>query len=219
MILIRQGIPNLLPMQNRSPGLHVSTIINDICVRNGQYVRDPEQDINAPEIMTRLQLGCALETAIRTRYMQQYPLRYIEPGELTLDGISGTPDLEDLEDLAIEEFKLTWLSADHALDPANSPKLWKFRVQLMAYCFMSRPVIYKGRLHVGFINGGERYTTPPTIDEYGTVLDEGGVIVTSRAPSYYVWETTYKHRELRDNWAMLKSHGERYQDEILSMGR
>ena len=49
------------------------------------------------------------------------------------DKITGTPDFCDDENRIVIETKWTMLSAAHEV---GSPRLWGYRVQLMAYCFM-----------------------------------------------------------------------------------
>jgi hypothetical protein len=172
--LVSEGMPDLLPMTGRSPGIHVSDVIHDLCVSLGHY--EPG-DFDGPA-MTRMQLGCALEHAIVHRFALDSPDRYVQPGELELDGLYGTPDLLDLEDGADTEIKLTWMSSRH--DP-DSEKLWRYWVQIKAYCRMLELTL--GRLHVCHVMG----------DYKGS------------GPVYRVWEREFTHQELLENWAMLRS--------------
>jgi len=125
--LLSARFPDLLPMRGRSPGVHVSYVIQGICVRLGYF--DEHKDLST----AWAQLGQAHEQAIINRLTRHYPGRYHVPGELECDGIYLTPDLEDLDpadysdfdvaptakDLAviaedgkaIEEVKLSWMSA------------------------------------------------------------------------------------------------------------
>ena len=124
--LLSSGIPDLLPMRNRSKGvLHHSTVLSDYCVRLGYYEKS-EMD------MTRLQLGCALEDVIALRYNQSDPNRYIQPGELLLGGdLPITPDLLDTRLGCPEEIKLSWISSRHTPD---SEKFQRFWWQIMGQC-------------------------------------------------------------------------------------
>lgn len=139
--LIEVGIPDLLPMEDRSPGLHVSHIIHDMCLKLGHYT---QQDMN----MSRLQLGCALEHAIAQRYHASNPGRYVILGELELDDIYGTPDFYDIEMDEPVETKFTWMSSKW---PPTSDKFLKYWWQLGAYCHMTGSL--SGRLIKVHANG------------------------------------------------------------------
>jgi hypothetical protein len=184
--IIREGVPSLLPMDNRSPGLHVSEIINRLCVQLGHWV--PTEGPN----LVKFELGNALEHAVVERYALHDPDRYIRPGELVLDDVYGTPDLLDLYDEAVEECKCTWLSTKH---PVDGTKFWHYWVQIKCYCKMMG--WSKGRLHVCFVNGNYRRGD-----------DESG-------PVYRVWEVEFTQEELDKNWAMILKHGRRWQQEGL----
>lgn len=205
--LIRSGIPDLLPMLNRSPGIHVSNIISDICYRTGRYNRDTEMD------KSKLQLGCALEHAICQRYIEHYQDRYMFGTELELDGIYGTSDIIDTRDFAVEEVKLSWISSKRLLlttleehiiesmivslvnnyNPDDINRIiidcdlnnvdgmyWQFIVQLMAYCKQLGTTL--GRLHLCHV---------------------GFVIV------YNVWEMQFEQDEIDEYWDMLRNHRDR----------
>lgn len=173
---LNRGIPDLLPMRDRSLGMHISEVIHDLCIIQGHYKDNPLPS------MTRLQLGSTFEYALALRYEQESPNRYIQPGELSKDGLCGTPDLLDLSDWSIHEIKLTWLSSSH--EP-SSVKFWKYWVQLMCYCYMIETSI--GILHVCFINGDYR--------------DE-------RDPVYTSWRHEFSSRELKENWHMITQNAE-----------
>lgn len=148
--LISDVMPELLPMQGRSPGVHVSSIISRMCIALGHF-KDDGKDL--PKAY--MELGCALEHAIIQRFALDDPDRYQQPGELELDNMFGTPDLLDLTDEAVIEIKLTWMSSNHEPD---SQKFWRYWVQLKAYCkMMGWPL---GRLHVCHIVGDWRGSGP-----------------------------------------------------------
>jgi hypothetical protein len=137
-VLIEQGLPVLVPQLHRSPGWHVSFILNDLCQRLGHYTADRA----LPTV--KMELGSALEHALAHRLALQYPGRYFRRWdadarrwdnglELCCDEIYGTLDLLDMQDWAIEDVKCTWLSAAHDQD---STKLWKFWMQAKCYCWM-----------------------------------------------------------------------------------
>ena len=178
--LIAQGIPELLPMdRSGDPTSHISYIIRYLCIKLGHF--EPDEDTGEPIDLTLLELGSAWERAVVNalcqRYAETHPDRYLQIGELVKDGLIGTPDLADLIDWAILEIKLTKLSLRHDFD---SDKFWKYRVQLMAYCYMLGTL--KGELHVCHINGDYKM---------------------SRSPVYNVWMVEFTPNELRDNWRML----------------
>lgn len=182
IMLIHEGMPDLLPMMGRSPGMHVSDIIYNIAVRLG-YLKGPADDSGDDEAFVpnaHMGLGSALEHAIIHRFALDEPGRYLQIGELERDGLFGTPDLVDLEDWILIEIKLTWMSSRH--DP-DSQKFWRYWVQVMAYCIMLETNV--ARLHVCHVMG----------DYKGS------------GPIYRIWERRFSNQELAENWRMLVSHG------------
>lgn len=139
--LISEGIPNLLPSTDRSPGLHHSEVLSDLCVRLGHYEKSEMS-------MTRVQLGCAFEDIIADRYSKHYPDRYFRPGELEIDGLPITLDLADTRVYGPDEIKLTWMSSKWAPD---DEKFLRYRWQVMSQCIAMG--VNRGRRHVGHING------------------------------------------------------------------
>lgn len=194
LCLHSSGIPNLLPMENRSPGVHLSDLIHRVCVENNHYEEHSDTDIDpvtgeyTEELQTLLQVGCAFETALTIRYSQQYPGLYIQPGEITLDGIHITADLMNLvpddryPDLPykITEIKCTYMSS--AEDPMG-PKFWRIRSQLMAQCLAWKTTV--GQIAILHLNGDCR---------------------GKRRPQFLVWELEFTQQELRENWALLRSY-------------
>ena len=175
--LLADSMPELLPMK-RSAGAHVSTSIYRACVRLGHLEDDPSSEVN----QMRFELGSAFEWALIHRMMEDAPGRFVQPGEISKDGIVGTPDLfEILPDgrIIIHEMKCTWMSSRH--DP-ESPKLWRYWVQLRSYCHMAGADT--GVLHVCFVNGDYR--------------DSG--------PQYRRWSDKWTKRELIENWAMIRTN-------------
>lgn len=180
--IVRRGIPELTPMvRTGSENAHVSTIIRSLCIKMGHFAPDDEE---GERDYTLMELGSAFEralvNALAARYVESAPDRYVQPGELELDGLIGTPDLLDLDPYAINEIKLTKLSSRQPLD---GPKFWKYWVQLMAYCRMAETT--RGYLHVCFLNGDYR---------------------ENRSPDYRVYECNFTIDELKRNWRMLKVH-------------
>ncbi len=187
--LIYSGpLPDLLPMTDRAPGLHVSTIIHDLALRLGWY---KESDEGPPQ--TKMGLGCALEHAIAHRMMIDAPGKYYRWWDEKLeywrndlavecDGIHMTLDLLDLEDWAVEDVKLTWMSSRHDPDGVKFKKFW---VQIMAYCHGVGSTI--GRIRAAHPRGDYKETD----------------VV------YNVWERRFEQEEIDRNWTMLKNHAQR----------
>jgi len=175
------GIPDLLPMTNRSPGVHVSTIIHDLACNVLKHYK------SSPLDMTRAQLGCALEHAIIHRYSLHYPGEYIQPGEIQIDNTFGTPDLYHTITNVAPEIKLSWMSSKHApTSLCDSDKFWKFETQMKAYCHMLG--ITTSRLQICHIMGDYSYDQ------------------IKGAPTYRIWEYEFTRDELLQNWSMLRTH-------------
>lgn len=131
-------------MQDRSPGLHVSEIITDLCIRLGYL--EPRDDPMQPEWA---EFGNAFEHAHIQRLCLHFPDRYVQPGEVEKDEIFGTPDLLDCaRPFAIEEIKAPWISAKWT---PGTQKFWRYEIQVKAYCAMMEIGI--GRLRVYHVNG------------------------------------------------------------------
>lgn len=184
---------DLIPPMKRSPGKHVSEILRRICIDRGMYEESTEID------QTRLVLGQAFEKAILEWRRARFPNRYVQIGEMCLDGIYGNMDDLDIIEREVSECKCTWRSAFAAdkcdLDtvpgpdhPIRGPQYWKDWAQVMAYCKMSSSVlktpIYKGRLMLCHVQGDYR--------EFKVVYRE--------------WTKTFSQTELNNNWLMIKHY-------------
>lgn len=168
----------------RTPGNHVSEIINRLAVKMGIY--DAREDGGPAQIM--LECGNSVEDvvaeALAKRHAKDNPDRYIHGLEMEKDGLYGTLDLLDTIDYAVEDVKLTKKSIRHHIE---SEKYWANWAQVMAYCHMIGAVI--GRLHVVYVNGNYKYDNSP----------ESGW-------QYRVWEWKFTPKQLTDNWRMLLGH-------------
>lgn len=176
-------VPNLLPMEGRSPGIHVSQIISYLA----GYSTSPPSMI----AQGRMLLGRALEWAILSMFKLETEASnmeddYYEPGELCLDNIYGTPDLgrwwRDDSQRQVIEIKLTFAKAppepsDAADDPAVE-SLESYPIQLKSYCRMANTL--RGRLIVVYVGG------------FADV-------------HWRDWEITFEQLELELNWAMMVS--------------
>jgi hypothetical protein len=146
--LVSEGIPYLLPMKDRSPGIHQSDVIRDLAMRLGHFKPSP---IN----MTRLQLGKAMEFALMQMRALHFPDEYVQPGELIVDDFPGTPDIVGVKIGSVEEDKLTWMSSTH---PADSDNFLWYWVQIAGY--LHRLGLNLGRVNVTHVNGDYRGSGP-----------------------------------------------------------
>lgn len=193
IVLTSSTPPDLLPQVERSEGVHISQVIQDICTQRGIY---SEQDpSNLPH--ARWELGKAIERSLILALEQQYPFRYILPGEISFDGILGTPDLLDTWEDEVPDIKLTDRSSgptpevgepvppDH---PIYSDKFWANWTQVMCYCKM-----------VGWRRGGLYL-----FHQRGDYRDRRGEVI------YHAWRQTFSPHELDERWLMIRKHAEKY---------
>lgn len=184
--IVATGIPDLFPMvRTGDPNRHISAIIRSLCLQLGHYEESdtPATVADKAQLQTRFEMGNSFEDALIAALVERYtrydPARYVRVGELTKDGLIGTPDLVDATDWAILEVKLTWMSSRH---DAESEKFWKYWTQVKAYCAMLGTRL--ARLHVCHINGDYK---------------------KDRGPTYNVWEQEFTQQELDENWLMLQN--------------
>lgn len=183
-LVTERGIPELLPMvRGGRPEDHISAVVRDMCIKLGHFAVE-EDAIDGERDYTLMELGSAFERAVinglTQRYIDSDPHRFVNPGELELDGFLGNPDLLDVLLYAIIEIKLTKLSSRHEPD---SVKFWKYWVQTAAYCYMLRTT--QAFLHVCHLNGNYK---------------------DDRSPRYRIYEANFTIDELKKNWRMLTSH-------------
>lgn len=216
IILLSEGLPDLLPMQDRSPGVHVSDIIKYLCIKFGHYREDTtivdstDDDTISAERRTRMQLGAALEWAIIQRYERTYPDEYMVPPEIELDGIYGHPDLLWLPEETVKEIKLTDRSSaggssagehvpigcvaanDH---PIHSRKFLRDWWQLKAYCHM-----------IGWSTG------------LLEICHQRGDYKQIRL-AHRVWQCEFTSSSLKGNWQMLLNHKTETEDWLATKER
>lgn len=90
-LLLRDGLPDLLPPMVRAPGVHVSTVIKYIAVQRGLLKAN-----NSALSRTWASLGQAHEHAIREMYARRWPDRFIaNPPEMCVDNIYMNLDMLD----------------------------------------------------------------------------------------------------------------------------
>jgi hypothetical protein len=106
--------------------------------------------------------------------------RYVRPGEFTKDGITGSPDLIDLQEWAVVDSKCTWRSS-RKLERLEK-YFWTWLVQLKGYCAMVGT--QDAYLWIFFVNGNWK---PP-------------------APEIRAIHLKFSQHEINENWSMIKNH-------------
>lgn len=191
IVLTSHTPPDLCPQLDRSEGIHISQVIQDICIQRGLY----SEQLVVPR--ARWELGKALERALILALEHDYPSRYITPGEITYDGLKGTPDLCDLWEEEIPDIKLTDrssgdtpellepVSPDH---PIHSDKFWANWTQVMCYCKM-----------IGWKHGGLYL-----FHQRGDYRERRDQVI------YHAWRQTFSDHELGERWLMIRKHADKY---------
>lgn len=170
----------------RSIGVHVSQIIGDLY----KTLYPDRFESNGSLPWEKFMAGWAWEEVIG-RAMAQVDATVIQQfGELSEDGIIGTPDAWNQDRDCIEEYKCTWVSARHDI---GSDKFAHWLMQGKAYLWMASmdTIVYR----VFFVNGDYQY------------LKRGNSRKTHPpGPMTKAWVITYEPHELKQNWDMLVSH-------------
>jgi hypothetical protein len=162
----------------RSSGVHLSGVIKYVMTTAGLLTPEDATDL----MPLRMCVGMAFEQWV----VQLYPDLVWQPGEVSRDGIYGSPDGVSAlrkgmvihkgegyldSEVMLEEFKATWKSRLDKGDtrgvrpPAKEitqQKIWM--MQLAGYCHMMGLTL--ARLHVLWINGDYRNSGP----EYFTYM-------------------------------------------------
>lgn len=165
---------------DRSSGLHLSQIYFDIentaAPKNNNFTPDELQHYRAMGFMWEWVVSKAMAQSLEYSDLMR-------PGEVTHEGVIGSPDLIHIPTWTVVDTKATWRSL-YKLD--NLEKFfWSWLVQLKGYCRMMET--NKARLLVFGINGNYRPPVPQTrrLDIEFTSL------------------------EIKDNWSMLMQHARR----------
>lgn len=169
----------------RSDGLHLSRIYGDLLHRI-----DSER-YGGPPNFANFYAGLIFERALELAWMDKERLfrpGLIRPGEVTKDGIIGTPDAYDCIKGRPEEYKFTKKSCRQDI---SDPKYWHYWVQLKAYAYMLG--CNGGALYICHVNGN--YSRDDNDPDSG---------YTFRA-----WEDEWTDLQLEENWAMLIGHARR----------
>jgi len=154
--------------------LHLSTIYTDIEKKLFGGPRITDNPLWA-------QIGFLYERVLADCFQEKYP-NIFRPGEVELDGITGSPDGIDLDcdPMYLEEYKCTWLSSKNTIQD-----MWKWKVQTMGYCKMLG--LRDCRFRVLHMNG-----------DYGRKTEYG--------PQYKSYIVNYAQSEIDENWDMILNH-------------
>lgn len=196
----------------RTPGIHVSHLLKEICLNLGLWKREDEDEldvINArfqasrgedivrlyPAVICRVAVGLAWEQF----YGRQQDINFHGIGELARYGIIGTPDgLEfDDEGAIIHELKATWKSSRDDREEPQERLLREYywTAQVASYAALSTVgeidvsnpgLVTRGMLHVIYLNGNYR----------------------GSGPQLKVYQITYRPEEIVANWRMLMTKAE-----------
>ena len=169
----------------RSGGLHLTPIIRAI-----EQVIRPRDEWCTDEELAFFGAGGFLWERVFSQAMADASVNrdMIRPGEIELDGITGSPDLLDVSGKSLIgiETKLTWKSS-RKLDTSSQPAIlesldkhfWAHKIQCMSYAHMLGTNVYQ--LHYFFVAGNWR---PPV-------------------PCVKAIQMEFSDRELAGNWKMI----------------
>lgn len=162
----------------RSPGLHVSTVIKALETRYGRLKgrKDLGDDNEAKWRPYRL-AGFLIERAFR----EILPKNLTKVGELCMDNIYMTPDYFDPDDWVLEEWKCTWRSSGDDLEYLEENFI-SWMMQIMAYC--RTMCTLRARLRVFWINGNYK----------------------PRVPDMAAYELEFTQQELDVNWSAIVNY-------------
>lgn len=178
---IESRVQHTSPRLSRASGVHLSGVIRHIAIASG--LLESITDLDAEEMPLRMAMGMAWEEWA----VGLYPDMIWQPGELSLDGISGNPDGFGVvqDEPAIEEFKLTWKSENTR---KNILSEWMWLTQIKGYCRLMESRIgipvRTGRLHVLWVNGDYR---PPS-------------------PIYYRYLIGFTDNDINSNWSLMLNY-------------
>jgi len=164
----------------RSEGLHLTTVIRDI-----EETIKPRDLWCTDEELSFFAAGGFMWERVYSEAMRDSLLgdeSLVRPGEVTLDGITGSPDLLRISDAEVTliETKCTWrgLRQWEALEK----NFWSWLCQVKSYCFMVGTDV--AEIHVFFIAGNWR---PPV-------------------PCVRAVRLEFRKHELVENWRMIVRH-------------
>lgn len=146
-------------IHKRSKGVHLSGVIKYVLTTSGLLAADEEEQASAGDVpslalsarLLRMFVGMCWEAGV----VGLWPEIDWQPGQVALDGVTGSPDGITRSTKTLEEFKATWKSS-HTRPDITKEKLWMW--QLMGYCKMLG--LLRARLHVLWLNGSYRPPSP-----------------------------------------------------------
>jgi len=175
----------------RAAGVHQSGILQYVAQKIGVLKPGESDEEDCAVYPLIWGLGQAWEEWI----FSFYPDIDWQPGEVTIDGISGNADGVSLDmdceldsvpwdpiQTVIEEAKSTYKSTATGDEFVKDPKWWMWRMQGGAYCFLYGAEVV--RWHVAHLRGNYR--------DFG--------------PVYKQYVLRYSPVEIRQVWTMLISH-------------
>ena len=165
----------------RSPGLHLSQIIDDL-----EHAIRPKDEWCDEEELAFYAAGGFLWEKVFARCHADSIMNgdIIRPGEFTLDGIIGSPDLIRVSDWTILECKHPWKSV-RKFDDHLEKYFWKWVTQVACYAKMIGT--NTAEIHAYFVCGDWR----PPIPQTRSIRLE------------------FTDRELDERWFMVRSHAQR----------
>lgn len=166
--------------QQRSPGLHLSTVYADI---EAQWVK--RQPLDERDLAHYRAGGFLWEHAFSLAMRQALIGKSVSrPPEFELDGIVGSPDLVDYKNWAVWDTKFTWKSAAK-LDRMER-YFWPWITQMKGYLKMMQQLgpCCHAELYVFFVNGDYR---PPVPSTRRLLLE-------------------FDQQEIDENWQMIVRH-------------
>lgn len=170
---------------DRSLGLHLSDIYNDIAVSSG--IDNFTKGEGGPNL--RMEMGFIWERSLEAEFKKRAmePLKgglvIVRPGEITVEGICMSPDGVCMEPLKLQEYKLTWMSSNR--DPQDN---WRWMTQVKCYLYGISSVFCQQitlcDVHVLYVNGDYR----------------------NSGPEYWLYEMEFTPTEIVETWRMVHKH-------------
>lgn len=163
---------------DRPEGLHLSTIIKDIC-----QSLDPKR-YGQPMQTTKVGMGLKFEEVLEKAFQSAEPGAFRPAPILVPPGIWCSPDNVIPDPWAVSEFKLTWYSAKKQCP--HDEVYWPWLVQIKGYCKALDTRLAK--LWVLYVNGDYHPPQPWQPKVYGlefsrTEIEENWSMLVNHAKS------------------------------------
>jgi hypothetical protein len=192
----------------RTSGIHLSSIIRHVALKTGvlakeygqgpslnNIIRDtPPEEVAKNGSLMRIIVGYAWELWLKRELGRNNPRFIGDPGEVTRDGIIGSPDgLETIPEwiaqatkhgTIVHEIKATWKSA---ASPLHDQLMWM--QQGMGYLWML----------------SEELGEPCRVCVYHPIYLDGDYRA-NRLPIYTPTACEFEQKELEMNWQMILDH-------------